>query len=301
MEIDFDKFKSVTGYDIKAFFKRFSDFSSTYYQSIINYYAGGQLNQDAFFELDSLLNEVSIIEPLFGINTNRLDTLDMWEILDLFSETQIKLYTVKQTGKWMKSSRLTLNDTGTKINRVQNQNETIEMIADDVGYADIHNDWVDIAINNQVVEEEYTMDGGTIFTIVLQNNFSVGLDNIVDYLTGKSVLGKDIARKINFVNNDLETVNFEKAIDQSFKIKIEAQKNSIPEFPFYGVDNESIGTNVASISYPVLFKDLLTLFKQDKRWSEVNLIDIKRADDSIKMQFEAKSILKDSLVTNINI
>lgn len=301
VQIDFSKFKKVTGYNILGFFQNYDTFMSSYYQAIINYYNGGSLNQNAFFALDNLIKEVSKIEPLFRINTNGLDTIDMWELLDLFSEAQVKLLTIKRSGKWLRSSRLNTNAIGTQIDRVQSQNETLEMMADSLGYNEPQDDWKNISIDNQAIEEDYTTEGGVIFTIILQNNFNIGLENIVDFTVGKNVLGKDIYRKITFENNDLKTVEFEEALDQSFAIKIQVQKNSIPEFPEYGVDNELVGSNVAAISYPSLFRDLLNLFKQDERWSEVNLLNIDRDQDSVFLSFEAKSILKQSLVTNIRI
>lgn len=301
VNIDFDKFKKVTGYNIKSFFERFESFMSNQYRYVINYYNGGELKQDSFFELGNLLKDIAIIEPLFRINTNGLDTIDMWELLDLFSEVQTKLYTINKAGKWLKSSRLNTNDIGVKIERIQKQNETLEVMADDLGYNEPQDDWFDIALGNQIIEEDYTMDGGVIFTVILQNNFNIGLENIIDYTVGQNVLGKDIYRKITFENNDLKVVNYDKALEQSFEIKISMQKNSIPEFPDYGLDGQIIGTNVAAISYPALFRDLLDLFKQDGRWSEVNLLDIYRKDDAVNLKFEAKSILKESLVTNIKI
>lgn len=301
MVIDFNKFKNTTGYDILEFFNRYSSFMDIYYPSIINYYSGGALDQNAFFELDYLLKEVTKIEPLFLLNTNRMDTVDMWELLDLFSDVQVKLLTINKTGKWMRSSRLNTNETGVKIDKIQYQNETIEMMANDLGYSDPQNDWMNIAINNQAKEEDYTLEGGTIFSVVFQNNSNIGLDNIVDSGQGKRVLGKDVAKKISFINNDLDVVEFEAAIAQSFEIKMNVQRNSIPEFPEYGINNELIGTNAAALSYPALFRDVLALFRQDKRWSNVNLLDIYRKDDMIFMKIEATSILKDSLVTNINV
>jgi hypothetical protein len=301
MVIDFDKFKITTGYDMVVFLNRYSSFMDIYYPSVVNYYSGGGLNQNAFFELDYLLKEVSKIEPLFLLNTNRMDTIDMWELLDLFTDVQTKLLTIKNTGKWMRSSRLNTNDTGVKIDRVQYQNETVEMMANDLGYGDPHNDWMDIAINNQAIEEDYTLEGGKIFTVVFQNNSNIGLDNIVDFGVGKNILGKDVIKKISFVNNDLETVEYEKAMAQSFEVKMNVQKNSIPEFPEYGINNQYIGTSIGALSYPSLFRDVLALFRQDKRWTKVNLLDLYHKDDMVFMKIEATSILKDSLVTNINV
>ena len=140
-----------------------------------------------------------------------------------------------------------------------------------------------------------------MFTVKFKNNASFNLDNIVDYYTGKNVLGKDIDRKLTFENNDLKTVEFEDAIEQSFYIKINAKKNSIPQFPDKGIDANIIGTNVASLTYPALFRDLLNLFNQDQRWSEVNILDINRVDSSVFIKLEAKTITKDAIISNVNI
>ena len=118
---------------------------------------------------------------------------------------------------------------------------------------------------------------------------------------GQNVLGKDIYKQFTFENDDLKTVEYKDAVNQSFGIKINCQKNSIPEFPEYGINNELVGSNVSIISYPTLFRDLLNLFRQDKRWSTVNLLDIQRKEDMVFLKFEAITILKDSQKTNIAI
>jgi hypothetical protein len=225
----------------------------------------------------------------------------MWDLLTLFTESRIKLMSCRKTGKWLRSSRLNQNDTNVKISRVQSENETIEQMADSLGFISPDNDWANISISNEIIEEDYTMDGGTLFTISFRNNFSINLDNIVDYFSGDNILGKDIYKVITFENNDLKTISGKSAIDQSFKIKTELKKNSIPQFPDLGVDGELIGSNVAAISYPSILRGLLNVFKLDQRFKEVSLIDIFRKDDALFIKFSAKSINKDSLVTNINV
>jgi hypothetical protein len=200
MIVDFEKFKNVTGYDIKQFLTDCSNFFSNNYQSIIDFYSGtDNVPTVAFNELDRLNNEVSKIEPLFRTNSNRLDTIDMWDILDLFTEMQVKLMTASKTAKWMRSSRLNSNDTSVKIDRIQAQNETLESIALSVGYQSPQNDWKDIAIDNLIVEEDYTMDGGTMITLTFKNNANLSLDNIVDYFVGENIKGKDINRKFTMI------------------------------------------------------------------------------------------------------
>ena len=299
--IDFDKFKSVTGYDIETFFQRYVDFVSNFFQSIVSYYEGGVLNQEAFFELDQLLLEASKIEPLFELNDSRLNTVDMWDLLDNFTDIGIKLETAKNMSKWSRSSRLGINDISTKINRVLRQGETVEELADSIGYTDTQNNWKGIAINNTIIEEDYTLEGGSLFTISLQNNLSLDIDNIVDSLTQDSLYGKDVNRKIKFVNNDLDLTTGVKNIEQNLGVKLSSFKGNIPEFPEYGIDGEIIGSSQGAIQYPSLLRDVIAVFKDDARWSEVNIVDLVREEGAVFMKVECKTILNDSFVTNINV
>jgi len=309
--LNFDKFKRVTGYNIKDFFQRYYNFFTNDYNSIVSYYKGGSLNQSAFAELDYLLKQVTVIESLFWIHSIRLDTIDFWEMLDLFTEMQTKLLTAKKTGKWLRSSRLNLNDVNPKVKRVQGQNETIESIADDLGYDDSQNTWVDIAISNLVTEDSYdiygesnvgyTNKGGRMFTVSLKNNASISLSNIVDYFTPENILGKDIDKKIIFENNDLKVLSGKDAVNQSFGIKLGIKKNSIPEFPDKGIVPENIGTNVSTLSYPSIFRNLLALFRDDQRWRSVSILNLRRKDSAVFLEIEAKTITNDPVVTNLKI
>lgn len=301
MTIDFDKFFKVTKYNIKDFLQRYSDFYTNEYQSIVNYYQGGDAVPSAFTELDYLLTQSYTIDPLFSKFSKQLDTLDMWELLDIFTECQSKLLTTDNLGKWTKSSRLNTNDVSVKVDKIQRQSETIEDIAKSLGYTDSQDTWAEIALDNSVIEEDYTMEGGTIFTVKFRNNAAFDLPNIVDYFTGKNVLGKDINKKIKYVNNDLDTVKYEGALNQSFEIKIDVRKNSIPESPQYGFDASSIGTSVSALNYPTIFRNILVLFRKDKRWKDVKLLDIYREDSAVFIKFEAKSISGDEFTTNIAI
>ena len=144
------------------------------------------------------------------------------------------------------------------------QGETIEAIAAEVGYSEPQEDWFNVALSNQLIEEEYTPDGGKIISISFQNNANLVIDNIVDSLKGKNVLGKDIQRRFEFANNDLVTVEYEKAIEQALYIILGTVKGGIPEFPEDGTSSDSVGSNTNTIEYPSLFRNLLAMFR--KRW-----------------------------------
>ena len=299
MKDSFDNFHRITGYNLQSFFERFSNFIFVHSGNIINYYDGGSLNNTSFNDLEYLLKESKKISPLFEQYGQNFTYLGYWELLDQFTEIQSSLYTFENMGKWMRSSRLNRFDSGVKVDRKIRQGETIELIAEESGYNNPQEDWTTIATDNQLIEEEYTPDGGKIISITFRNNANFDVANIIDSLIGKNILGKDISKRINFVGNDLETVEFERAVEQTLTTILGTIKGSIPEFKEDGVYSEMVGTNTNTIQYPSIFRSLLSMFQKDGRWTEINLIDLKREEDNVFMKLECKTILQDSLVTNI--
>lgn len=299
MKDTFDNYYRITGYNLQSFFERFSEFVAINSGSIINYYDGGALNNSSFNELEYLLKESRKISSLFEQYGQNFIYLGYWELLDKFSEIQTSLYTFENMGRWMRSSRLNRFDSGVKVDRKIRQGETVELIAEESGYNNAQEDWKTIAVDNQLIEEEYTPDGGKVISIAFRNNANFYVNNIIDSLIGKNILGKDISKRISFVDNDLETVEFERAVEQTLSTILGTVKGSIPEFKEDGVYSEMVGTNTNTIQYPSIFRSLLSMFQKDGRWTEVNLIDLKREEDNVFMKLECKTILQDSLVTNI--
>jgi len=301
MILGVSQFKDITGYDIELFFNNYIDFINQYYQSIVDYYKGGELVAQSFNSLNLLIDEVNKIEPLFELHQNRFTTIDFWEILDAFSEIQVKLMTCQKMQKWTKSSRLNQFDTNIAFDRGLRQFETFESVAKSVGSNDPDTDWANISIDNLITEEDYTTEGGKIFQVKLQNNANFDLPNIIDSLNGINIYGKDIVKKFEFVDNDLKTIDGNDNITQSLDTKLSLVKGSVPEFQDMGLDPQSTSTNVNSIQYPTIFRNLLNLFQNDGRWNEVTLLDLFRQDDAIFMKLRLQTILKDSITTNLKI
>lgn len=296
-----DKFKEITGYDLEQFFSDFVDFTNNHFQLIVNYYNGDSTPNESFKELDRLLNEAHKIESLFEIHNSRFKDISYWELCDKYTDVYGKLLTCKKMSKWTRSSRLDRFDDSIKFSRGLKQFETFEKVAKSVGSSDPQNDWADIAIGNLIVEEDYTNEGGTIFSVSLKNNFNFNIPNIVDNLQGDNIYGKDIDKTFTFVDNDLGVVQFSDAIRQSLGIKLSTIKGDIPEFPEIGLSPDSISSNVNTIQYPSIFRNLLSSFQLDGRWAEINLLDIYREEDAVFMKIEVKTVLKDNYVTNLEI
>lgn len=298
-------FKVATGGDIKSFLEDFALFCNNYYSSIVDYYQGNiDFNTvgEAFNLLDDLMNRAKILEPLFTLKASFFTNIDAWELLDIFTDCQTKLWTIDNSAKWLRSAIIGRFGNNVALNRVLKTRENFENVATSLGSNDAQNDWVDIAKNNLVEEEDYTAsDGGGMFKINLKISGNFEISNIVDTLETKNILGKDIDKNFKIEENDIKTVEFEEAISQSLSIITSALKGCIPESPNYGLPNEAIGSSTNALQYPSLFRHVMNMFQKDARWAEVSLLDLYRKEDSVYMKIQAKTITNNFLTTNIQI
>lgn len=296
-----DSFKKTTGYDIGSFFQKFKVFCENEYPLIVGYYQGGTMSPNAFSTLKQLTQESSQIEGLFENYPSTKTNLDVWELLDIFSEIQSKLCTINNSSKWLRSSRRDNISPSVSINRFLRTNENFERVSQDLGGIDPQNDWTDIAIPNYCFETNYTDSQGTLYKVNLQNSEGFEIDNVVDNLVGETVLGKDIDKEFSFEDNDVRTVEYQECIRQTLDTISSTVKGDLPEFPNYGIPTEFVGNNVNSIQYPILMKSILNMFQRDSRWREVELLGIKLIKDSVFVDLKCVTILNDTHITNLKV
>lgn len=297
------QFKDKTGYDIQAFFEDYVLFVNGYYSLIVSYYNGEDVDVlDAFGQLDNLMQRATQIEPLFAMNSNLFNNLDYWELLDVFSDCQTKLWTINNTSKWLRSAIIGRFGPNVVLEKVLKSRETFENAVNTMGAANPQDDWVKVATDNTVEEEAYEADnGGGLFRVNINYTGEFPVDNIVDNLDNKKILGKDMAVALGFANNDIVTVEYEKAVEQSFLTILGTLRGSIPEFPDYGMPSEIIGVSRNALQYPTIFKALVNMFQADGRFIEVNLIDIYLKEDNVFMKINAKTINENYLETSIKL
>lgn len=298
----YEKFKVITGYDIQSFFSRFADFVSSYYPYIIDYYNSGEINREAFYELDSLFVEVEKIEPLFVLHRNTLDDIGMWFLLDTFSEIKTKLLTVRMSAKWTRSTYNSVRSNTIKVKKVLGPGQSFEEISNQLSALEPQNDWVNITIPQYINEEDYSVeDGSNIFSINLRNVGLNYIDNVVDTLSGQNILGKDISADFSFENDDLKTVLYEDALRQALDLILKSMQGAIPEFPEYGLPNEFIGTTVNAFQYPVVFKAIMNMFQRDSRWKTVELLEMVRSKEAVFLKLKATAVSESDYIVNVPI
>lgn len=297
----YEKFLSVTGYNIKDFFQSYVDFCSEYYPYIVDYYQGGEINADSFYELDKLIAQINIIEPLFQLHENKLDDISMWELLENFSEIVTKLTTIKNSDRWLRSASIGRTNT-LQLEKQLRTGETFETVSEQLELENPEDDWVDIVVPQYIIEEDYvTGHGSNTFSVNLKNVGINYVDNVVDTLVDENILGKDLSIEFVFENEDLKIIKFQKSMEQALQIILEAVKGCIPEFTDYGLPSDFIGQTTNAIQYPIIFKSLMNMFQRDNRWASAELIDLKKVEDSIFMKVRATTVTKEDFLINVPI
>lgn len=295
----YTEFNDITGYDVRKYLEDFYNFTLTMYQDIVNYYNGSDIVQASFNEFDRLRSQSRIIEELMQQHSKDFNSAEYWVLYDKFSSTQIKLDTIDNMSRWMRSSRTSRYDSKVNIAYVMKQNESIERISKKVGDASYEDEWYKLAIDNDMHEEAYTSQGGNIMTVKLSNSLNFNLRNIVDNLTAENIYGKDINKKISFESNDVICLQGMDSLMQTFETIFLTFKGSIPEFPEDGLSNFVVGSNVNVIGYQYIFRNIMQMFQKDDRFKSIELINLSRNDDQIFLKLQAKTKINDFIPKDI--
>ena len=298
-----ETFREQTGANIGLFLQNFVLFCNNYYHYIVSYYQGEDVNEigDVFARLDSLIDSARQIEPLFTLKSNVLNGLEMWELLDVFTDCETKLWTIDNSSKWLRSAIIGRYGSITVVKRYLRTGETFEKVSQELGSSNPQNDWFDMVRNNFIEEEQYAPDQGVMFKINIRTSGNHNIDNIVDNLQGDNILGKDIDKNLKFENGDLAVVEFDNAIAQALDTMLNCVRGAIPEFPTYGLPTDCYGVSRSALQYPSIFKSIVNMVQRDGRWSSVELLDLSMKDDYLMMKIRATTVANNQIVTNVEI
>lgn len=296
-------FKEQTGADIGSFLENFVLFCNNYYHYIVSYYQGEDVPEigGVFAALDSLLDTSTQIEPLFTLKSNVLNGLDMWELLDMFSDCQTKLWTINNSSRWLRSAIIGRYGSNTVVKRYLRTGETFEKVSQDLGFSEPQDDWFGIARNNFIEEEQYSTEDGVMFKINIRTTGNHDIDNIVDNLQGDNILGKDVDKNLRFENGDLAVVEYDAAIRQALDTILHCVRGAIPEFPTYGLPSDCYGVSKNALQYPSIFKSIVNMIQRDGRWKSVELLDLSLKDDNLMMKIRATTVANNQLITNVEV
>lgn len=297
MNTIFDTFKSVTRFDIETYFNKFSTFVLSDYQRIVDYYQrGGEVSSIVLTNLENLIDSMNQLTDLFNLYIERLSvgTTEIWELLDFFETTKVTLLTVKNSSRWMRSTKNVFRSNVVDQDFILHQGQNFEQLAGEVGYTNPNNDWKNIVINNDINEEDYTFEGGNKLKISFVNNLNYTIDSVIDSISGEKLYGLDIDRNFTFEDNDLLVLGYRNTILQQTEILIGLVKGSVPEFPQDGIDKNLIGSNVNAIQYPMILRQQSAVFEKDDRYKSIAVNKLETKIDLLMIELQVVTKLNET-------
>lgn len=298
---DLEEFESITQFPLIAYLASFQQFLQQDVQNIVGYYSGDlkTLNRTSHSNLLSLIDQSHDLFVSIALNKNVFKNYKWWILIDNLEQSDNLLLKLNSVSRWLRSaiSNTSFNPNA-EISIPFKQGQTLEDVERNVlGSENWLNTWSDLAMKNDLREEDYTSNAG----FLLKANFNFTLNNfkinsIVDNPVDDRILGIDLNRKLQFDSliQDFVVLSPKDTFIQTVTILANLKKGDNPEFSDDGITPSLIvGSNVNSLSYPILFRQLITLFKRDDTIKTFTLVSINRKQDGVFMEFEVESRLGD--------
>ncbi len=299
------EFKELTDFNVNLFLVNSSDFFEKDHPNIINWYKGvtDEPNSQSFKNLFTMLIESSKCLSTFSEIKSNFDLkFYHFELLEELENIHTQLTKCLWLSKLLRSTR-TQNSWKSKIelDYVMKKYDTLEKVQrKQINFVNFDNDWWELALRNDLSEKDYDVSGGKILKLPV--NFKAGqfLKSVVDNPIGEKMYGREINRKLTFIDDDLDTLSYNDTVKQSLEVFLETRLGSIPEFPKIGY-NESLitGSNRGTISLPILQRQLLNIFRTDDSFTSYKITRIEWIQDSFFLDFEINTVRGESLSKTI--
>ena len=265
------------------------------YPVILQYFNGSRerLDEEITIELSELTEQLDLIIQQSRLRSSQLTTFVMWDLVEYLDDIYQELVLIPSIWKFLRSAKTNFNYTNSfEFSHHMVTRETIEDVSSDLlGGANYQNNWQDIAIRNNLLEEDYNNDGGQklILTLPLNSVNLVSINSIVDSPQGLKVLGLDIQKEIEIIDNDLVVLSYEETYRQSAGILFLVMKGEIPEFRFMGRD-VLVGKNVKSFGTTAIARQLQQTFATDDSMTNLQLLELtlKGSDVFLRAQVQSR-------------
>lgn len=302
----YENFSKITRYDLSNFILDCDEFFKSDFVEILNFYNGStrSLNILSLRKMADLISEVNKVNSLFSNYKQMFVTVDYWELCVLLENVKSKLLFTNKISKYLRSSIVMgRSKRGTSFEYTMSPEETLERISKDVlDNPDYENNWFDIALENDLKESDWDIEGGK--KLNLSNNaFQANLvTSVFDNLIGDRIYGKDLKKKLTLTDDDLETLDYKETVNQTVEIISRISKNDIPEFSSMGM-NSSIwkGSNASQINLPIIVRELAGLFKTDDLFTDFKVRSINYSEGDIRINYEVKTKRDFVIINNVSI
>lgn len=297
-----DEFVKITKYPIVTYLTDYTNFVDNHKANVYDYYSGKLKTpiMESFNRLSDLLRESQTIENIIENKRDSFKSGAFWELAELLSDIFIQLETTDNASKWLRSA-IGRNDftPNVEFEYTLRQLQTLEQVASDVsGSSFREQEWITIALRNDLREEDYDTKGGNKLLLSGRNNATIKLRSVVDNITGEKVYGLDLDRRLQFVDDDLKVLDYKDTVRQAVNILGGLRRGTTPEFPEDGIAlGNGVGTNRANLSFPIMIRQMTATFRRDDTLQSLKIKDISIKDDSLNIVFEVNTRLGEAIQT----
>lgn len=288
------EFQEVTKYPLVDFFTKYRDFMLNSYPEIERYFSGKVSSIDNYhlISLKNLTTECNNCITQFKNFANKFDKCGYWELMEYIGNLED---TIEKINKLPKFKRTSATKRGyqpvVQVSTNVGGFRTMEDVANDVENLNEDNfNWVELMLNNDFNESDWEIDELTPLNVFINNAVDVVVTTILDQPIGERIYGKDINRKITFVDNDLDIKVWKDNIEQKCDILMSLKRGDVPENMLFGQNSElTIGVTAKNFSYPELVKNLQNTFLQNDLFQYVEVTNFKFENGSMYMYCDIKT------------
>jgi hypothetical protein len=288
------EFQKVTKYPLVEFLAQYRNFMLNSYPEIDRYFSGetASIDNAHLIALKNLTTECGNCMSQFKNFANKFDKCGYWELMEYIGNLED---TIEKINKLPKFRRTSLTKRGyqavVQVSADVGGFRTMEDVANVVQNLNRDNyNWVDLMLSNDLNEGDWEIDKLTPLNVLINNTVDVVVTTILDQPIGKRIYGKDINRKITFVDNDLDIKIWQDNIEQKCDILLSLKRGDVPENMLFGQNAElTIGVTSKSFSYPELVKNLQNTFLQNDLFQYVEITKFQYENGSMFMYCEIKT------------
>lgn len=285
-----NEFQNVTKFDLLQYFEDYSNFMTSGYASLASYFAGStsSVSSSAVNDFNSLKSRGKSILQLFINFSGKLTNCGFCQLQQYCQDLYDVLEKIEKLPKY---NRVTKTVRGyqpyIQVNGEIGGMKTIQDLAQEIDSTGVSE--LSLVLENDIEEDGWEIDKLSNIQAQVNNQTDVVVSTILEAPIGNHVYGKDIKRKISFIDNDLDIVRYEANVEQKCDILLSLNRGDVPELPAFG-KNVQIGKNSANYNYAELIKDLNNIFLQNDLFSSIGVesIDVVESDIYAKCKIKTK-------------
>lgn len=287
--IDFQK---VTKYPLIDFLTRYRNFMLNSYPVLDAYFSGktDKIDNVHLTDLKTITEDCKDVTVQFKNFANKFSSCGYWELMDYLDDLNNAIEKINKLPKFRKTS---LTKHGyqpfIQVTSTVGGMRTIDDVANQVKEINRDNtSWIDLMLSNDLNEIDWEIDNLTPINVLINNRTDVVVTTILDTPIGKRIYGKDINRKITFIDNDLLTVEYQANVEQKCDILLELNRGDVPENMLFG-KNVLPGVTMRQFMYAELVSDIQNNFLQNDLFENVNILNFTFENGSMTAVVEIKT------------